>query len=165
MHLPLDEIGVPNSRRDVDPEAVKRLVSSIKEIGLRHPITVRSLQGKFYLVAGRHRLEATREIGEDRIAAVVAKFDAIDAEMWEISENLHRADLSKLERDTQLARWIELKESRKVSVQSAPKPSGGRPESGISAAARELGVEETDAKRAVKVCVRAGKGGRTRDRA
>jgi hypothetical protein len=29
--------------------------------------------------------------------------------MWEISENLHRAELTVLERDTQVARWIELR--------------------------------------------------------
>lgn len=36
-------------------------------------------------------------------------------------------------------------------MQSAPKPQGGRPESGINAASRELGIEATDASRAVKV--------------
>jgi hypothetical protein len=36
-------------------------------------------------------------------------------------------------------------------VQSAPKGLGHRPEGGISKAARDLGIEETDAKRSVKV--------------
>lgn len=68
----------------------------------------------------------------------------------EIAENLYRAELTALERGTQVARWIELNADR-VSVLSAPKPQGGRPEGGISAAARELGIESTDAKRAAKV--------------
>lgn len=77
--------------------------------------------------------------------------DEIDAEMWEISENLHRAELTKLERDEQISRWVELIELKRVSAQVEQKPSGGRPESGVSAASRELGIERMDAARAVKV--------------
>lgn len=70
--------------------------------------------------------------------------------MWEISENLHRAELTKLERDEQVAEWIELKE-RVNAVQIEPHKKRGQQPGGISAAAREIGVDETDAKRAVKV--------------
>ena len=45
---------------------------------------------------------------------------------WEISENLHRAELTALERDNLVAEWA--------------KPQGGRPESGIRLAARQLPV-------------------------
>jgi hypothetical protein len=65
------------------------------------------------------------------------------------AENLHRADLTKLERDEQIAEWIDITE--KVSSQLATKPQGGRPESGVRAAARDLGVDRDDAHRAVKV--------------
>jgi hypothetical protein len=72
--------------------------------------------------------------------------------------NLHRAELTALERDTQLARWVYLTEQRQsVLSQLATKLSErgrvneGRPESGIRAAARALGIDSTDAHRAVKV--------------
>lgn len=79
--------------------------------------------------------------------------------MWEIAENLHRADLTVLERDEHIAEWVRLagKNDDRVSVQLAPKLSSrgregeGRPEGGINAAARELGVERTAAQRATKV--------------
>jgi hypothetical protein len=52
----------------------------------------------------------------------------IDCELQEIAENLHRAELTVLERDVQVARWIELTSAKKsepeISVQPAPKRKG-----------------------------------------
>jgi hypothetical protein len=75
--------------------------------------------------------------------------------MWEISENLARAELTALERDEHVAEWMRL--SERVSAQLEPKLSArgrvgeGRPESGLRAAARELGIDKDDARRATKV--------------
>ena len=57
----------------------------------------------------------------------------------EISENLHRAELTALERDKLVAEWVEL--TGDVSGQNDQKPQGGRPEGGISLAARQLPVD------------------------
>jgi ParB family chromosome partitioning protein len=68
--------------------------------------------------------------------------------MWEIAENLHRAELTALERDEHVAEWIGLAEklTQDVSV------SGGRgKEGGIRAASRDLGINREDARRAVHV--------------
>jgi hypothetical protein len=84
----------------------------------------------------------------------VRECDEIDAELWEIAENLHRAELTVLERDTQVARWITLKKKSDEKGdlrQPDAKPQGGRPEGGVRAAAREIGVSEPDARRAIKV--------------
>lgn len=71
--------------------------------------------------------------------------------MAEIAENLHRAELSVQERADHIAEWVRLTEDRQ-SAQLAPKgPVGHRPEGGINAAARELGIERTEAQRAVKI--------------
>jgi ParB-like chromosome segregation protein Spo0J len=63
-------------------------------------------------VAGRHRLEATRSIGASHIAAIVRDCSELDAELWEIDENLCRAELSPSDRARQTARrkaiYIEL---------------------------------------------------------
>ncbi|QGA57269.1 hypothetical protein [Brucella sp. 2280] len=51
-----------------------------------------------------------------------------------------------------MAKWIALnaqKISQELSVQTAP--IGHRPRSGINEASRQLGIDSTDAKRAVKV--------------
>jgi ParB family chromosome partitioning protein len=94
------------------------------------------------------------------------------ARLWEIAENLHRAELTELERDLQLAEWIRLTEQAEAETLAAEmakkrgktkedKPAqsaqvsaakGGRgKKSGISQAARELGVDRNDARRAIKV--------------
>lgn len=150
--VPVDEVVIVGNRRNINEASVGALMESIKSIGLQTPITVRvdDAVDDYVLVAGRHRLEAYRRLGEARIPAVVMEGDAIDAEMWEIAENLHRADLKELERDEQVARWVELVDSK--VAQSGP-PSGGRQpkEAGVRKAARELNIPRTNVQRAVKV--------------
>jgi hypothetical protein len=77
----------------------------------------------------------------------------LERRRWEIAENLHRSELTALERDRHVAEWIRLtEESDRISAQPEPKKNGrGRPESGVRRAAREIGVEKEDARRAVKV--------------
>jgi hypothetical protein len=150
--------------------------------------TVVERDGRYKLIAGRHRVEALRVIGEDPIDVRVADFDDIEARLWTISENLHRNELRALDRDEQIAEWIRLSEQRRsagaeqalhsdaapseVSSQVATKLSSrgrdgeGRPESGVRAAGRELGVGKDDAHRAVKVdsIIPEGEGGCSRRR-
>jgi ParB-like chromosome segregation protein Spo0J len=162
--LPIDDIFIVTARRGVSEKAVVNLTESIRDIGLRTPITVRVDQeitdpetgeviGGYALVTGAHRLEACRRLGMSRIPGIVRECDEIDARKWEISENLHRSELTALERDEQVARWIELTSAKQEPVivlrQVDAKP--GRPEGGVRAAARELGISEPDARRAVKV--------------
>lgn len=149
MPLALDEIAVPEGRRSINQQTVKRLAESIDKIGLRHPISVRRKGEGYVLVAGLHRMEAYRKLGHEHIPATISSFTNADARLWEIAENLHRADLSKLERDENVAEWVKLTEQ--VSRQIDAKPQGGRPEGGVRAASRELGIPEADARRAVHV--------------
>ena len=152
IHMPLsiDDIEVPVGRREINPQAVKKLADSIDKIGLRHPITVRKKGDQYILVAGLHRLEACKKLGREHVPAIIATMTNGDARKWEIAENLHRSDLTKLERDEQVAEWIKITEEEVLS-QDAKKPQGGRPEGGINAAARELGIDKDDAYRAGKV--------------
>jgi ParB family chromosome partitioning protein len=97
-----------------------------------------------------HRFEAARQLRWPEISATIVVGSDVDARKWQIAENLHRAELTPLERAEHVAEWIRLTE-KEVSAQVAPKPQGGRPESGIRAAARELGIERTDAQRSIKI--------------
>lgn len=151
----IDDVRVPAGRRNVDPATVSRIADSIWRLGLRTPITVRDVPGEgLTLVAGAHRLAAAKQCGMTMIPAFVMPDDAteIDARLWEIAENLDRAELSALERSEHLAEWIRLTEAKResgVSSQLGTKP--GRPESGTASAARELGVSKSQADRAVKI--------------
>lgn len=68
-----------------------------------------------------------------------AKATDTDARLWEISENLHRADLTPAERTLQLGEWVRLKEAQAADHKPAHggQVSGGRGnEGGVSEAAR-----------------------------
>ena len=153
---PVDAIEVSDRMRDrCDEDAVTLLMDSIRKIGLQTPISVRWVGDSLLLVAGRHRLEAVRRLGWDMVDCTMLTGTDYEARMWEIAENLHRADLTVLERDEHISEWVRLSDVQ--SVQLAPIESkredgrGHRAEGGINAAARELGIEATAAKRATKV--------------
>jgi ParB family transcriptional regulator, chromosome partitioning protein len=164
--MPVSAIAIDHRARSLDLAMVDELVTSIRRLGLQIPITVRIVSermddddGVLYhevpvLVAGRHRLEAARVLGWEDIPVVVSEGTETEAKMWEIAENLHRADLTVLERSEHIAEWIGLsdkKDEEAVLTRVASKPKGGRPEGGVRAASRDLGIELTEAQRAVKI--------------
>lgn len=150
LPISIDDIIIGETRRELDRSAVNRLAESIDQIGLRHPITVREKGDKYHLIAGRHRLEACKKLGREHVQAVIVKMTNDEARLWEIAENLHRADLKKLDRDEQVAEWIKITE--RILSQTAKETRGrGQPEGGVAAAARDLGIDKDDAHRAVKV--------------
>ncbi len=152
LSIMIDDIIVNEGRREINSASVKKLAQSIEQVGLRHPITLKRKGDKYLLIAGRHRLEACKKLGREYIAASIVTMTNDEARLWEIAENLHRADLSRLERDEQVAEWIKITEriSNSQSESLRADGRGGRP-SGIENAAREIGVERQDAHRAVKV--------------
>jgi ParB-like chromosome segregation protein Spo0J len=141
MRIRITDIVVGDNRRSCNPESVQQLTTSMSAIGLKIPIVVRRVGDRDHLVAGLHRLEAAKVLGWDFIDATVMQGDDTDARMWEIAENLHRKDLTILERAEQEAEWVRLVEAKNaVSGQNVHKPQGGRPKGGVAKAARELPV-------------------------
>jgi hypothetical protein len=69
--------------------------------------------------------------------------------LWEISENLHRAELTALERDKLIAEWARMVGKNQVA-QVAPARSQYE-KRGEREAARQLGLPRDDVRRAVKV--------------
>lgn len=168
MDVPVDDIYVVGERRPVDDGAVSRLAASVREIGLQTPITIRTaevtdpesgeLMTAYALIAGAHRLEAYKQLGRDRIPAVVRDCDEIDAELWEISENLHRLDLTKDQRDAQIRRFAELlgvKAAAAKTGQNVPFSAGGqggpgRGNKGVAAlVAEQTGLSKKTVQRAL----------------
>jgi sulfiredoxin len=61
-------IYVPAKRRaTLDPNKAREIAESILQVGLQVPILVRRDGDRFVLVEGLHRLEACRQLGEERI--------------------------------------------------------------------------------------------------
>lgn len=169
------QIGANRVRKNIDAETVKAIAASIEKIGLQNPISVyfaddypvdgELVDNVAVLVSGAHRRAALMSLGpEYEYVDCVVFDDKATARKWEISENLHRKELTVDERSEHIAEWIALTEERMAqevqSGQVAPIESkradgkGHRPEGGIAAASRELGIEPTAAKRAVKIASR-----------
>ena len=154
----IDRISVGTRMRDVDPDIVKRLKGSIEQIGLQNPISVWAHPdgSTAVLVAGLHRYAASKELGHKEVMCCFVDMDEMEQKLWEIAENLHRAELTQDERREHIAMWIKLTEEKLQSHHDGGIESkradgkGHRPEGGIEAAARELGIAPTTAHRAVK---------------
>ncbi len=68
--IPLEKIYVPTRLRGtLDQAKAEALAEDIVNNGLTTPIQVRADGARFVLVAGLHRLEAVRFLGEKTIAA------------------------------------------------------------------------------------------------
>lgn len=149
-------IYVGDRLRSVSEDAVARMAESLDALGLMNPILVRMVEtmeingepvdGVPVLIAGATRLAAAQRLGWKRIDCIIAETDEVEARKREIAENLHRTELTVQERSDHVAEWARLTD---ISGQVAQKV--GRPVGGVAAAARELGLERTEVRRAVKV--------------
>jgi len=124
----VDGIDIGPRHREVREEAVAAIATSMEQIGLRTPICVRCNDdgSKITLLTGAHRLAAAKKLGWETIEAIVY-FDGneIDAELWEIAENLHRAELTKAQRDEHIRRYAELLAAREIQGTQSASPEIG----------------------------------------
>ena len=100
VEIELNDIDVNpyQPRSYFNEEALRELASSIKELGVIQPITVRKLEGnKFQIVSGERRFRASKLIGNNTIPAYIRI--ANDQEMLEMAlvENIQRKDLDPIE--------------------------------------------------------------------
>jgi len=85
-------------RSKFDQESLKELASSINEIGLIQPITLRKIgEDKYQIIAGERRFRASQMAGLNKIPAYIRK--AKDDGMLEMAlvENIQREDLDAIE--------------------------------------------------------------------
>jgi ParB family transcriptional regulator, chromosome partitioning protein len=127
--LPISAITVPAHRlRQLQSEIVTDLAVSIAAQGLLQPIVVSvERRERYRLIAGRHRLEAIRQLGRDAIdARIVSSIDAAAAELMEIDENLIRAELSPAERSMHWAARKVLYEKLHPETKKGGAPGAGK---------------------------------------
>jgi len=147
--------------RPRDKKAVESLADSMNQLGLLNPITViaatytargRADNPGFKVIAGGHRYEAAKMLGWSEIDAFVVDYAEDDTRqrMIEISENLHRAELTALERSKLVAEWADIVARNKPRQVDAV--NGGRGNVGGNRdAARQLNLSEPEVRRSVKV--------------
>lgn len=106
----IDSIDIGVRLRPVDQAQVEARKSSIRDIGLKTPITVfgKPDDKRVQLSVGAHRLHAMQQLGEEFIECFHEDGDALDAELWEIDENLARNELTPADRALHIHRRKEI---------------------------------------------------------
>lgn len=90
-------------RRTFHEEGLEELSASIREHGVLQPVVLRRAGDGYELVAGERRCRAARDVGLERIPALVRR--ATDEEMQTLAlvENLQREDLNAMEKSRALS--------------------------------------------------------------
>jgi len=84
-----------NVRTEEQLRNIEELKTSIKRVGLIHPIIVEEENGRFNLLAGQRRVLAFQQLGYDNIPAIkVNGLNDIAKKIVSLTENLHRRSLS-----------------------------------------------------------------------
>jgi ParB family chromosome partitioning protein len=108
ININLIETNPFQPRTIFDQEALNELASSIKEIGVIQPITVREMEnGRYQLITGERRFRASRIAGLTNIPAYIRT--ANDQGMLEMAlvENIQREDLNAVDIAISYQRLVE----------------------------------------------------------
>lgn len=110
QELPVEiiERGRYQPRRDMSPEALEELASSIRKQGVMQPIVVRPVgepgEERYEIIAGERRWRATQLAGLNKIPAVIRDVPDDAAIAMALIENIQREDLNPLEEAMALSR-------------------------------------------------------------
>jgi len=110
IDLPLENISDNpfQPRTHFNEDALKELSSSIKELGVIQPVTVRKMKGDQYqLVSGERRLRASKMAGLTKIPAYVRLANDQESLEMALVENIQRQDLDPIEIGLSYQRLIE----------------------------------------------------------
>lgn len=146
-------IAIPHRLRAVDPSKVKQIAESMAAIGLQQPVTVWSPKdGDVELIAGAHRVEAAVSLGWDYMDCIFRdEWSEIDRQLWEIDENLIRAELTPAQQADHMARRKALWEQRAAAESGTSCPTlTGRGNVGFASdTAEKTGTDKRTVNRAV----------------
>lgn len=121
--IPLASIHIGERARPIDEDHALAIASSMAERGLINPITVRSTpamnKGKtpYTLVAGGHRLRGAALNQWVEIDTIIVEADATEAQLIELSENIFRNELSKLDRPIFVMKLREVMEEKHGKIE------------------------------------------------
>ena len=108
LELHAIEMNPFQPRSSFNEESLRELASSIKELGVIQPITVRKLGfNKFQLVSGERRYRASKLIGKESIPAFIRVANDQESLEMALVENIQRQDLDPIEIALSYQRLIE----------------------------------------------------------
>ena len=92
------EINPFQPRSNFNEETLQELSTSIKELGVIQPITVRKLEyNKYQLISGERRLRASKLAGLETVPAYIRIANDNDSLVMALVENIQRHDLDPIE--------------------------------------------------------------------
>jgi len=110
--IPINEIQ-PNPfqpRESFEKESLMELADSIKDAKIVQPIIVRQHGFNYQIIAGERRWRAAQMAGFDEIPCIVKEIDEERVLIESLIENLHRKDLTDLERENAIHELWERRE-------------------------------------------------------
>lgn len=141
QHLPVEWLqrGVYQPRRDLDPEALEELASSVRQHGIMQPIVVRTIGvNRYEIIAGERRWRAAQLAELENVPALVKDVDDEAAIAMALIENIQREDLNAMEEAVALQRLQTEFELTQQQVADAV----GKSRSAIANLLRLLQLEE-----------------------
>ena len=107
----ISDISLPKQqpRRYFDPAKMLELKESISHHGILEPIIIRAVNTGYELVAGERRFRAVKELGIEKIPAIIHQLT--DEQAYEIAlvENLQREDLNPVEETEAILQILSLR--------------------------------------------------------
>lgn len=98
LNLEAIEVNPFQPRTSFSEEALKELASSIRELGVIQPITVRKLDfNKYQLVSGERRYRASKMLGLETIPSYIRIANDQESLEMALVENIQRQDLDPIE--------------------------------------------------------------------
>lgn len=95
-------------RRNFDQEALDELATSIAQLGVIQPITLkRRADGKYIIISGERRWRAAQQAGLERLPAYIRDVDDENLHAMALVENIQRENLNAIEIALGMQRLIE----------------------------------------------------------
>lgn len=108
LELSSIEVNPFQPRTSFNEESLKELASSIRELGVIQPITVRKLEfDKYQLVSGERRYRASKLVGLKTIPAYIRIANDQESLEMALVENIQRQDLDPIEISLSYQRLID----------------------------------------------------------
>ena len=102
---------IPNPtqpRTQFDDEALQELASSISQLGIIQPITVKKGDGgKYIIISGERRWRASQMVGLEALPAYIREVDDENLHAMALVENIQRQDLNAIEIALGMQRLID----------------------------------------------------------
>jgi len=94
-------------RKYFNKEKMEELKGSIKKHGIIQPVVVRKVANGYEIIAGERRLKAAKEIGLNKIPAIIKSINNEKSLEIALVENIQREDLNPVEQANAFKRLIE----------------------------------------------------------